>query len=113
MSASLIAPISNKRAGTVLGALLAIMLIGCSNLLTDLQEPNPPALRSVLADLVPPLSDVDFSVDWVTAALGLVPETINGTTVAWESSNPSVIAADGTIVRPLCRFRCRNGQHQG
>ncbi len=89
-----------KRAVAALGAVLAIMLVGCSSLLTDLQEPNPLALRTVLADLVPPLSDVDFSISRVTAALGLAAETINGATIAWESSNPSVIASDGTIVRP-------------
>jgi uncharacterized repeat protein (TIGR02543 family) len=89
-----------KRAVAALGAVLAIMLVGCSSLLTDLQEPNPLELRTVLADLVPPLSDVDFSISRVTAALGLAAETINGATIAWESSNPSVIASDGTIVRP-------------
>ncbi|MEI6388311.1 MAG: InlB B-repeat-containing protein [Spirochaetota bacterium] len=79
---------------------MAIVLVGCSNLLSDLQEPNPPALKAVLADLLPPLSDVDFSISRITAALGLAGATINGATVVWESSNPSVIASDGTIVRP-------------
>ncbi|MEI6389213.1 MAG: InlB B-repeat-containing protein, partial [Spirochaetota bacterium] len=90
----------SNRALVALGAILAIVLVGCSSLLTDLQEPDPLALRTVLADLLPPLSDVDFSISRITAALGLAGATINGATVVWESSNPSVIASDGTIVRP-------------
>ncbi|WP_102191551.1 LamG-like jellyroll fold domain-containing protein [Microbacterium aurantiacum] len=66
---------------------------------------------SVWGRKVPTLSDADAvaavvaaldlgDTSAVTGALTLPTAGTSGTTIAWESSDPAVVAADGTVVRP-------------